>query len=135
MGVPFFASLNGQALERLASALIPVSSRPGARVITQGQLGDRFYIIASGEVQVDVDGASVRTIGAGGSFGEIALLRQIPRTASVTAVTPVELLALDRHHFVETVTGQPVAAAAAEAVIHAHLEGTNDRRSDADAGS
>jgi hypothetical protein len=126
MGVPFFASLNGQALERLASALIPVSSRPGSRIITQGQLGDRFYIIASGEVQVDVDGAPVRTIGAGGSFGEIALLRQIPRTASVTAVTPVELLALDRHHFVETVTGQPAAAEAAEAVIHAHLDHVSD---------
>lgn len=135
MGVPFFVSLNGQALERLASALIPVSARPGAGIITQGQLGDRFYIIASGEVQVGVDGTPVRTMGAGESFGEIALLRQIPRTASVTAVTPVELLALDRHHFVEAVTGQPMAAAAAEAVIHAHLEASTDRRSEADASS
>ena len=52
-------------------------------------------------------------MGAGESFGEIALLRDVPRTASVVAVmAPTELLALDRHHFVETVTGQPVAAAA-----------------------
>jgi len=135
MRVPFFTSLNGPAVERLASALIPVSAGPGARIITQGQLGDRFYIIASGEVQVDVKGKPVRTLGAGESFGEIALLRQIPRTASVTALTPVELLALDRHHFVETVTGQPAAVAAAEAVIHAHLEGSTDRRTETDAGS
>ena len=135
MGVSFFTPLNGQALERLASALIPVTARPGSPVITQGHMGDRFYIIASGEVRVDVDGTAVRNLGPGDSFGEIALLRQIPRTASVTAVTPVELLALDRHHFVETVTGQPVAAAAAEAVIHAHLERATDERSETDAGS
>lgn len=125
MGVPFFTSLPGPALERLAAALIPVSAREGAQIITQGQAGDRFYIIASGDVRVDVDGTTVRTLGAGQSFGEIALLRRIPRTASVTAITPVELLALDRHHFVETVTGQPAAAGAAEALIHAHLEETN----------
>ena len=122
MGVPFFVSLSGPALERLAAALIPVTARPGSSIITQGQMGDRFYIIASGEVQVTVDGTSVRTMGAGEFFGEIALLRNVPRTASVTAVGPTELLALDRHHFVETVTGQPVAAAGAEAVIHGHLD-------------
>ena len=135
MGVSFFTPLNGQALERLASALIPVTGRAGERIISQGQLGDRFYIVSSGEVRVDVDGTAVRDLGPGDSFGEIALLRQIPRTASVTAVTPVELLALDRHHFVETVTGQPVAAAAAEAVIHAHLERATDESSETDAGS
>jgi MFS family permease len=121
MAVPFFTQLPGPALERLAAALIPVTARPGTQVITQGELGDRFYIIAGGTVQVSVDGVPVRTMSAGESFGEIALLKSIPRTASVAAVTQVELLALDSHHFVETVTGQPVAAAAAEAVIHARL--------------
>jgi hypothetical protein len=134
MSVPFFTSLSGQALERLAAALIPVTARPGTQIIIQGQRGDRFFIISSGEVRVEVDGIPVRTLGAGKSFGEIALLRDIPRTASVHAVTATELLALDRHHFVETVTGQPVAAAAAEEVIHAHLERT-DERSQTDAGA
>jgi CRP-like cAMP-binding protein len=83
---------------------------------------------------VEVDGIPVRTLAAGQSFGEIALLHDIPRTASVTAASAVELLALDRHHFVETVTGQPAAAAAAEEVIHAHLEGA-DERSQTDAGA
>jgi hypothetical protein len=134
MSVQFFTSLSGQALERLAAALIPVTARPGTQIITQGHLGDRFYIISSGEVRVDVDGNPVRTLGAGESFGEIALLRDIPRTASVTAVTRVELLALDRHHFVETVTGQPAAAAAAEEVIHSHLDHATER-SQTDAGA
>lgn len=134
MSVPFFTSLSGQALERLAAALIPVTARPGVQVITQGHRGDRFYIIASGEVRVEVDGIEVRTLAAGQSFGEIALLHDVPRTASVTAIGTVQLLALDRHHFVETVTGQPAAAAAAEDVIHAHLERA-DERSQTDAGA
>jgi hypothetical protein len=133
--VPFFAPLAGPALERLAATLIPVSVRPGAAIITQGHAGDRFYIIGSGTVQVTVDGVPVRTIGPGGSFGEIALLRDVPRTASVSAITPVELLALDRHHFVETVTGQPVAVEAAEAVIHAHLDHAVDETSHSDGGA
>ena len=134
MGVTFFTSLSGQALERLAAALIPVAVRPGMRIITQGDLGDRFYIISSGTVQVSVDGVPIRTMEAGESFGEIALLRDIRRTASVIAVTAVDLLALDRHHFVEIVTGQPVAVAAAEAVIHSHLQRAADERNRTDGG-
>lgn len=135
MSVAFFTSLPGQALERLAAALIPVTVRQGTRIIMQGDVGDRFYIISSGTVQVSVDGVPVRTMGAGESFGEIALLRDIRRTASIAAVVPVELLALDRHHFVETVTGQPVAAAAAETVIHSRLNVAVDERSQSDEGS
>ena len=121
MRVPFFAPLPGPALERLAAALVPVTAPGGAMIIIQGTVGDRFYIIVDGEVSVTVDGTLVRTMRAGESFGEIALLRGVPRTATVAAVTGVELLALDRHHFLEAVTGQPASAAAADAVIHTHL--------------
>ena len=74
----------------------------------------------------------VRTLGPGESFGEIALLRGVPRTATIRAEAAVELLALDRHHFLEAVTGQPASAAAADIVIHAHLDrSTPDRETDA----
>ena len=134
-GVPFFLPLNGPALERLAAALIPVDASAGTAIITQGERGDRFYIITAGEVVVTVDGKPVRTLGAGQSFGEIALLRDIPRTASVLAVGPVELLALDRHHFVEAVTGQPASSLAADEVIHAHLKGGASKVEEIDAGT
>jgi hypothetical protein len=127
MRVPFFAPLSGPAIERLSATLIPVSARAGEMIITQGEAGDRFYIIDSGEVTVSVDGREVRRMGAGESLGEIALLRKVPRTASVQASTDVKLLALDRHHFLEAVTGQPESSAAAEVVIHAHLERDNPR--------
>jgi len=131
--VSFFLPLNGPALERLAAALIPVDADPGATIIQQGEAGDRFYIIVRGEVVVTVDGSPMRTLGPGASFGEIALLRDVPRTATVLAVTPVELLALDRHHFVEAVTGQPASALAADEVIHAHLHPGSDRAEETDA--
>lgn len=132
MGVPFFAPLPGPALERLAATLIPVSGHGGQTIITQGEAGNRFYIIVSGELTVTVNGERVRRLGAGESFGEIALLRGVPRTATVSAETTVELLALDRHHFLEAVTGQPASAAAADAVIHAHLD-RNARDEETDA--
>ncbi len=132
MSVSFFAPLPGPALERLAAALIPVAGRAGETIITQGDAGDRFYIIVSGEVAVMVDGKRVRTLGPGESFGEIALLRGVPRTATILAETAVELLALDRHHFLEAVTGQPASAAAADVVIHAHLDRSSpDKETDA----
>ncbi len=132
MGVPFFAPLPGPALERLAAALTPVAGRAGGAIITQGEAGDRFYIVVSGELAVLVDSAQVRTLGPGESFGEIALLRGVRRTATIRAQTAVELLALDRHHFLEAVTGQPASAAAADAVIHAHLERSSlDEETDA----
>ncbi len=133
MSVPFFRPLPGTALERLAATLIPVSCEGGEAIITQGAPGDRFYIIASGEVVVTLDGMPVRVMAAGESFGEIALLRDVPRTATVLAVGAVELLALDRHHFVEAVTGQPASAVAADEVIHAHLEVPTGRGGSTDA--
>jgi hypothetical protein len=121
LGIPFFASLDGPALERLAAGLIAVDLPAGAAIIRQGEPGDRFYIIGSGEVVVSVDDRVVRTQGPGESFGEIALLRDVPRTATVHAASAVELLALDRHLFLEVLTGQPASHDAAESVIQARL--------------
>jgi MFS family permease len=105
--VPMFAPLSGPVLERLAAGAEHVTVPPGAEVIRQGESGDRFYVIASGRVRVTTNDHDVGELGPGDSFGEIALLREVPRTATVQAVEPTDLLAIEREPFLEALTGQP----------------------------
>jgi MFS family permease len=118
--VSIFAPLSLAAKERLAGKLTPISVAAGTAVIRAGEVGDNFYIVKSGELNVEVD-ARTKPIGAGDSFGEVALLRDIPRTATVTASSDSELLALRRADFLAAVTGHRAAARLAHAVADAHL--------------
>jgi hypothetical protein len=119
--IPIFAPLSEPAVEHLASALQPVGLPAGTTVFAQGDHGDGFYVVARGEVDVVIDGRQVRTLGPGESFGEIALLRDVPRTASIVARSEVLLQRLDRLKFLGTVTGDPASADAADAVVGARL--------------
>ena len=103
--LPHFADLPGPALETLAGALERIDVAPGQVLIRQGDDGDRFYAIADGEVAVCVDGRPRGVRGRGTGLGEIALLRRTPRTATVTAVTPATLFALDSDTFLAAVSG------------------------------
>jgi MFS family permease len=103
--LPHFADLPAPALETLAGALQRVDASPGQVIIRQGEAGDRFYAIADGEVAVSVDGRPRGVRGRGTGLGEIALLRRVPRTATVTAVGPVTLYALDSATFLAAVSG------------------------------
>jgi hypothetical protein len=121
--VPIFSPLPGPSLEHLAGRLVPLRLEPGTVVVREGDAGDRFYIVTEGEVDVTEDGKQISTLQAGSYFGEIALIRDVPRTATVTARTPVVLYALDREDFLAAVTGHPQSAEAAETVVSARLAG------------
>jgi MFS family permease len=118
--VPIFAPLPAPTLEGLASHLVRLRVPAGTRLFQQGDGGDRFYIIAAGDADVAVDGQH-KTLASGDYFGEIALLRDLPRTATVTAHTDLELYALGREEFVAAVAGHPPSAEAADTVIATRL--------------
>ena len=116
-----FAPLSLATLERLTHDLIEVAAEPRQEVITQGDFGDRFYLIEAGEVEVLDAGVHRRYQRRGESFGEIALLRGEPRTATVRATEPTRLLALDRDRFIAAVTGHRRSSEAADSVIEERL--------------
>jgi hypothetical protein len=118
---PIFAPLPIDTLERLSHDLVPVIPARGEAVITQGEPGERFYLIEAGEVEVLVDDVLRGTHGEGECFGEIALLRNVPRTASVSALEGCRLLALDRDHFISAVTGHRRSGEAAASVVEHRL--------------
>jgi hypothetical protein len=118
--LPMFGVLPPPALESLARALVPASVSAGTDIIVQGAAGERFYVVADGEVDVIADGKKVATLGRGAGFGEIALLYDVPRTATVRARTEAHLYSLDRDVFVAAVTGQPGA--------HTAMRGLADER-------
>ena len=119
--IDLFAPLPAPTLESLAGALVPVRVAAGQEVFRQGDIGDRYYIVATGAVDVIADGNVVAVTGEGGYFGEIALLRDVPRTATIRAKSDVELLALDRDDFIAAVTGHAASADAADSVIATRL--------------
>jgi MFS family permease len=114
---PIFAPLPASTLEQLAHALEEVPASAGEEIVRQGEPGDRFYLIKEGGFDVYVDGEPVQSLEAGDSFGEIALLRNVPRTATVRARTEAVLYALDRRHFLAAVTGFGPSLSAAEGII------------------
>jgi MFS family permease len=119
-GVPMFAPLSIAGKERVAASLIPVSVAAGDAVIRAGEIGDRFYVVGSGALEVDAPGRRV-TAGAGDYFGEIALLQDIPRTATGTATADSLVYALERADFLAVVTGHSAADAAGREVVETRM--------------
>ena len=123
-GVPLLAALPEPVLERLARESTTAAFPAGATIIREGDIGDRFYVVSSGTV-----GILGREFGPGDGFGEIALLRDVPRTATATAVTDVSVVTLERAPFVAAVTGHASSAAEADTLIAARLGSISARSS------
>ncbi|MGH3012601.1 MAG: cyclic nucleotide-binding domain-containing protein [Gaiellaceae bacterium] len=93
--VPLFSDLNQRQLRRLARSCKECDFRPGATVVRQGKMsGIGFFMIVDGEAAVSIDGTDVATLGPGDYFGELALISNEVRTATVTAVTALRCLVM-----------------------------------------
>jgi MFS family permease len=118
---PLFGWLAPVGLDRLASTLEPLELSAGSVLLSEGAIGDRAYLVAEGELVARRDGHEIGRIAAGGVAGEIALLHDAPRMATVHAVTPSRLLAIERDEFLAAATGSPGARAASEELVEARL--------------
>jgi MFS family permease len=118
---PIFAPLPPPRLEQLASLLTERHVAGGETIVRQGEAGDEFFLIGEGRVRVLVDGIPAGELGPGDGFGEIALLRDVPRTATVEALEAATLYALERAEFLGALSGHAESAAAAEGVAGRRL--------------
>jgi MFS family permease len=118
---PIFEPLGPMILERAGRKLIRVDVPAGTVLMREGDPGDRFYVIAEGRVQVTASGTTLRYLGPGEYLGEIALLRNIPRTATAISTTPCSLRALERNAFLAIMTGSPESREIADHEIDRRL--------------
>jgi MFS family permease len=119
--IEIFAQLPEPVLEGLAAGATAVSVAADGVVVSRGEVGNHFYAIAAGKAAVELDDGTIRELGTGDSFGEIALLRDVPRTATVRALEPLRLFAVEREEFLAAVTGHAPSLATAENVVVTRL--------------
>jgi ATP-binding cassette subfamily B protein len=98
--VPLFTGLSGETLAALANTMRREQVMPGAAVVQEGEEGDRFYVVLSGVLTVSQQALGPRRVlRPGDTFGEVALAMDVPRTASVRAMTPTVVASCDREAF------------------------------------
>ncbi|MGH8893373.1 MAG: MFS transporter [Actinomycetes bacterium] len=123
-GVSLFQPLAQPMLEQLSGRLTRLVVPAGETVIIEGAIGDRFFVIQQGRLDARHDGRVLSSMGPGDHFGEIALLHDIPRTATVTAIEDSVLLAMERADFLAAMTGDPDLRARTEIVATRRLANT-----------
>lgn len=119
-GVPLFADLDDRSLQAVAMFAHDASFKADEVVMLEGEPGDAFYVIVEGTVRVEHGDRTVRSMTAGGFMGEIALLEQRPRTATITCVTDVRALEIHRHEFERLLDTMPA--------VHRRIRAAVDRR-------
>lgn len=128
--IPLFAELPAPAIEGLAAALTPAEVQAGAVLIRQGEEGDAYYAIAAGQLDVLQDGHFLLRCGRGEGVGEIALLRAVPRTATITAHTDATVYKLGREPFLTAVLGHAATQRQADSMADARLAANAARGND-----
>lgn len=123
---PVFAPLAAPTIERLARNAIRRGIATGEVLVREGEPGEHYFLVVDGVVEITQHGLHTRFLPAGRSFGEIALLRDVPRTATATATSDGELLTVSRDDFLEAVTGHSRALTTASAVADRYLDGSAD---------
>jgi MFS family permease len=126
--VPFFRTASLPVVEMLSRATDDLAVNAGTAVVRQGERGDRFYVVASGTLAVIRDGEEVRRLGAGTSFGEVALLHDSARTATVIALEPTNLVTLGREEFLRSLRAVPSSRDVAAGVAQGYLDDDSQRR-------
>jgi MFS family permease len=128
--LPMFGHLPVPVVERLARHCVPAEFGAGEPVIRQGDQAEHFFVVESGQLAVMVDGRPRPSLGPGDAFGEIALMRAVQRTASVTADTGVRLWILDRETFLAAIAGSRRAEMVAERIADTRLAATDTTRAE-----
>ncbi|HEX4036131.1 MAG TPA: cyclic nucleotide-binding domain-containing protein [Solirubrobacteraceae bacterium] len=123
-GSELFSALPAPALEALAHDMVPAHARGGEVILAEGDHGDRYFMIADGEVAVSRAGTQLRKLSRGEGFGEIALLHDVPRTATVTATAETALYMLEKPSFLAALTGHAPSAGRAELIAGERLART-----------
>jgi MFS family permease len=126
--VSIFRPMPLPAIDELALHLERIDFTAGEDVVVQGEHGDRFYVIDDGEADVIGDGRLIRTLRTGDGFGEIALLHDVVRTATVRARTPLRVYALDRGHFLAAVSDYETSGQEADSLVHERLGSFDPRQ-------
>ena len=127
--VRMLGALPAATIEQLGAGLEHAEFAPRQVVFEQGERGERFYVVESGRAEVVRDGRVVATLGRGDCFGEIALLRNQPRTATIraSADASMHVSVLPRNTYLTAVTGYPASSAAGEEVVTARLKADAER--------
>jgi CRP/FNR family transcriptional regulator, cyclic AMP receptor protein len=122
---PFFTGLSRNELLELAKVTEDLEVEEGKALTREGQSGSEFFVIVDGEVSVTKDGSEIRTLGPGDFFGEIALLEDTPRTATVIAKTPLRFFVLTRQAFRSLLAHQPELEQKVTEALEERLRGSS----------
>jgi CRP/FNR family cyclic AMP-dependent transcriptional regulator len=123
---PFFEGLSRNELLEIAKVTEDLEVEAGKALTREGQSGSEFFVIVDGDVSVTKEGQEIRTLGPGDFFGEIALLEDTPRTATVTAKTPLRFFVLTRQAFRSMLAHQPELEEKVVAALEERVQATSE---------